>query len=89
MDEYKLNKEISKGSRAKTILEDSLFIETFDTLKDTYTNQIMNTSYKDSEARTAIWVAYHQLDKVKDHLTEIMNTGKLASRQLEDIKKLK
>ena len=89
MDEYKLNKEISKGSRAKTILEDSLFIETFDTLKDTYTNQIMNTSYKDSEARTAIWVAYHQLDKVRDHLAEIMNTGKLASRQLEEIKKLK
>jgi hypothetical protein len=54
-----------------------------------YEKDMINTSYKDSEARTALWVAWHQLDKVKSHLTEIMNTGKLASKQLQDLKNLK
>jgi len=89
MDKNKLYQEQSKGVKAETILGDALFQETFDILKDNYMEQIMQTPYKDSEARTAIWVAYHQLDKVKSHLTEIMNTGKLASKQLEEIKKLK
>tara|TARA_R100001443_G_scaffold97007_1_gene103881 strand:+ start:60 stop:329 length:270 start_codon:yes stop_codon:yes gene_type:complete len=89
MNENDLLREQNKGNRAKTILEDSLFIESFSTLKEMYEKDMINTSYKDSEARTALWVAWHQLDKVKSHLTEIMNTGKLASKQLQDLKNLK
>ncbi len=87
MNENDLIREQTKGSKAKTILEDELFIETFSVLKESYEKEMVQTSYKDSEARTAIWVAWHQLDKVKSHLTEIMNTGKLASKQLQDLKK--
>jgi len=89
MNENDLIREQTKGSKAKTILEDELFIETFSVLKESYEKEMVQTSYKDSEARTAIWVAWHQLDKVKSHLTEIMNTGKLASKQLQDLKNLK
>jgi|TARA_R110001583_G_scaffold165353_1_gene317980 hypothetical protein len=89
MNENNLLREQDKGNRAKTILEAELFIETFDILKKSYEKEMVQTSYKDSEARTAIWVAWHQLDKVKSHLTEIMNTGKLASKQLQDLKNLK
>ena len=52
-------------------------------------SQFLATSFKDSDGRTAIWIAIHQLDKILGHLTELMNTGKLASKQLEEIKKPK
>ena len=87
MNENDLIREQNKGEQAKTILEDALFVESFEILKASYEKEMVQTSYKDSEARTAIWVAWHQLDKVKSHLTEIMNTGKLASKQLQDLKK--
>ena len=87
MNENDLIREQNKGAKANTILEDELFIESFTMLKASYEKEMVQTSYKDSEARTAIWVAWHQLDKVKSHLTEIMNTGKLASKQLQDLKK--
>jgi|TARA_R110000737_G_scaffold271084_1_gene278196 hypothetical protein len=87
MNENDLIREQNKGAKANTILEDELFIESFTMLKAAYEKEMVQTSYKDSEARTAIWVAWHQLDKVKSHLTEIMNTGKLASKQLQDLKK--
>tara|TARA_R110000803_G_scaffold182408_1_gene244752 strand:+ start:1384 stop:1653 length:270 start_codon:yes stop_codon:yes gene_type:complete len=89
MNENDLIREQNKGEQAKTILEDALFVESFEILKASYEKEMVQTSYKDSEARTAFWVAWHQLDKVKAHLTEIMNTGKLASKQLQDIKNLK
>ena len=53
-----------KGKKAETILEDELFKEAIGALKVNYVNQIINTSYKDSDGRTAIWIAIHQLDKV-------------------------
>jgi len=89
MNENDLIREQEKGARANTILEDELFVESFTSLKAQYEKEMVQTSYKDSEARTAIWVAWHQLDKVKSHLTEIMNTGKLANKQLQDLKNLK
>jgi hypothetical protein len=89
IDSIKLNKEVTKGKKAETILEDELFKEAVSSLKVNYMNQIINTSYKDSDGRTAIWIAIHQLDKVQNHLTELMNTGTLASKQLEEIKKPK
>ena len=88
-DEVKLNKEVSRGSKAQHIVEDELFKEAVNTIKDSYMQQFVATSYKDSDARTALWIAIHQLDKIVIHLTETMNTGTLASKQLEDIKKLK
>jgi len=88
-DEVKLRKEISRGDRAKTIIEDELFKETVVAIKANYMSQFLATSFKDSDGRTAIWIAIHQLDKILGHLTELMNTGKLASKQLEEIKKPK
>ena len=89
MSEIKLNQEVAKGEKAQIILEDELFKEAIQSIKEDYMNQFVGTSYKDSDARTALWIAIHQLDKIVGHLTELMNTGKLASKQLEDIKNLK
>jgi hypothetical protein len=45
------------------------------------------TGAKDSEAREKLWLAYQVLGKVEQHLKEILETGKLAEKQLSSLKK--
>ena len=84
-----LQLESSRGSRAKTILEDELFKETLDTLKQSYTEAIFQTGPKDEQARTMIYLAYHTVCKFETHLRTIMETGILAAKQLEELRKNK
>ena len=38
----------------------------------------------DSDAREKLWLAYQVLGKVEQHFKEILDTGKLAEKQLAD-----
>tara|TARA_R100000234_G_C4965963_1_gene163901 strand:+ start:446 stop:607 length:162 start_codon:yes stop_codon:yes gene_type:complete len=40
------------------------------------------TGAKDGEAREKLWLAYQVLGKVEQHFKEILETGKLAEKQL-------
>ena len=82
-----LQKEVDRGTRAKAILEDSLFQETFDSLKNSYEEAIFQTAPKDDDARSKIYLAYQILGKVENHFRTIMETGKLAGKQLEELRK--
>ena len=62
-----LQLESSRGSRAKTILEDELFEEAIATLKQSYTDAIFQTGPNDELARTKIYLAYQILGKFGDH----------------------
>ena len=84
-----LPKEIERGSRAKNILEDDLFVETFQLLKDSYQEAIFQTAPNDDEGRLKIYLAYQILGKVENHFRVTMETGKLASKQLEELRKKK
>jgi|TARA_R110000751_G_scaffold77484_1_gene156255 hypothetical protein len=84
-----LDLESSRGSRAKTILEDELFIETIKSLKETYTEAIFQTGPNDELARTKIYLAYQILGKFENHFRSTMETGKLASKQLDELRKNK
>jgi len=84
-----LQLESSRGSRAKNILEDELFKETIDTLKQSYTEAIFQTGPNDELARTKIYLAYQILGKFGDHFRTVMETGQLASKQLEQLRKKK
>tara|TARA_R100000008_G_scaffold202_1_gene171 strand:+ start:4142 stop:4405 length:264 start_codon:yes stop_codon:yes gene_type:complete len=84
-----LQKEQTRGQRAKDILEDDLFIESIQTLKDSYSNAIFQTGPNDELARTKIYLAYQILGKFENHFRSVMETGILASKQLEELRKKK
>ena len=84
-----LIKEQTRGQRAKDILEDELFKESLQTLKDSYSNAIFQTGPNDELARTKIYLAYQILGKFENHFRSIMETGILASKQLEELRKKK
>jgi CTP:phosphocholine cytidylyltransferase-like protein len=81
----KIQKQIQQGQRAKQILDDPLLKEAFEYLTEQYKSEIFNTSYNDHDQRQVLWMAYNMLDKIKGHLVSVMETGKLASSELENL----
>lgn len=79
---------MNRSSQAKQILENSLFKESIESLKKVYSDALFEqTGAKDSEAREKLWLAYQVLGKVEQHFKEILETGKLAQKQLADFRK--
>ena len=80
--------EISRSNEAKQILESKLFQESMETLKKIYSEALLEkTGAKESDTREKLWIAYNVVGKVEQHLHTIIETGKLASKQLEDFRK--
>jgi hypothetical protein len=83
----KLNQEVSQANKAKQLFENPLLKESFDKLKKLYSESLFNTGAKETETREKLWLAYNVVGKVEQNLLEIIDTGKLASKQLEDFRK--
>ena len=83
----KLQQELSQSNKAKQLLENPLFKESLDKLKKLYAESLFNTGAKETETREKLWLAYNIVGKVEQHIREILDTGKLASKQLEDFRK--
>ncbi len=81
------DKEITKGKNAERILNDELFKKSFTYLRELYLNEWENSPARDKEARESLWVAIKMLGTVEGHLQTVMQTGKLANRQIEDLAK--
>ena len=80
--------EISRSNEAKQILESKLFQESMETLKKIYSEALLEkTGAKESDTREKLWIAYNVVGKVEQHLQSILETGKLAEKQLEIFRK--
>ena len=87
MDRSKLTSEVSRGEKAKLLLEDPLIKESFETLKSEFQQAILNTTHNEDDARRALWQAYHLTDRVENYFRTVMETGKLAATQINQLKK--
>jgi hypothetical protein len=80
--------EINRSNEAKQILESKLFQESIETLKKIYSEALLEkTGVKESDTREKLWIAYNVVGKVEQHLQTVIETGKLAAKQLEDFRK--
>ena len=83
----KLETQLRQGKRAQVLLNDPLLKQAFEDLLETYKEQIFNTNFADDEKRRSLWMAYNMLDKIRGHLQTIMESGKLAQKDLELLNK--
>ena len=83
----KLETQLRRGKRAQALLDDPLLKQAFEDLLETYKDQIFNTNFADDDKRKSLWMAYNMLDKIKGHLQTIMESGKLAQKDLELLNK--
>ncbi len=85
-EQGKLQQEVSQSSKAKQLLDNPLFKDALDELKKLYAESLFNTGAKETETREKLWLAYNVVGKVEQHIREILDTGKLAKKQLEDFR---
>jgi hypothetical protein len=86
-DQTKLQSEVSRSEKARLGLSNPIFVEAIENLKKLYSQSLLNTGVNEQDAREKLWLAYQVVQKVEQHFTEIMETGKLAKKQLEDFRK--
>ena len=79
-----LNQELNQANKAKQLFENPLLKESFDKLRNLYSTSLLNTGAAENETREKLWLAYQMVGKVEQNLLEMIDTGKLASKQLED-----
>jgi hypothetical protein len=64
--------------RARSLIEDPLLNEAFDTLKEDLMNRWTHSGSTDLEARESIWLAMRLLDRIRGHINSIVETGHMA-----------
>jgi|TARA_B100001964_G_scaffold109002_1_gene121729 hypothetical protein len=85
-EEAKLHQEVGRANKARQLLNNSLLKESLDQLKELYNQGLLNTGAKEVETREKLWQAYQIVGKVEQHIKEIIDTGKLATKQLDDFR---
>ena len=71
-----------RESRAKSLLSDELFNEAFTMLEQDIKDTWYRTSLGDTEAREQAWLSLRLLERIRLHLTSIIESGDMA-RKLE------
>jgi hypothetical protein len=74
-----LDKE-QRESRAKSLLSDELFNEAFNMLEQDIKDTWYRTSLGDTEARESLWLSLRLLERIRLHLTSIIETGEMAKK---------
>ena len=73
--------EITRGNKAKQILEDTIFVESVQTIRTELMNEWLNSDEKNSEQRENIFRMRRMLEVVLMQLKSVMETGKLATQK--------
>jgi hypothetical protein len=67
-----------REERAKRLLEDPIFVESFESLEKELMALWENTGAQDVDQRESFWLAMRLLVRIKAHITSIVETGHMA-----------
>ena len=88
-DEYRLLTEIDRARQAQEITEHPLFVEAMEKYKTRLMDEWAASPARDKEGREHLWLMVKTVSVVEGHLKELMQTGKLATLQLEQKKSVR
>ena len=70
--------DIRREEKAKALLDDPIFKEAFEVLREDLMNRWQHSGSTDLEARESIWLAMRLLDRIHGHISSIVETGHMA-----------
>ena len=82
-EDDQLQKEQNRANSAREVTEHPLYLEAFEVYTQRLTTQWAESPARDKEGREALWLMLKTAQAVQNHLAQIMETGQLASLQLE------
>ena len=77
-----LEKEKQRGHRAKAILEDEIFAEAVQKVSSELRQEWLSSPIRDTEGREKIYMMEKMLNVLLVQIKSVMETGKLASKQV-------
>lgn len=83
MSDDERHKTLARAAQAQDLLSSELLTEAFKSLEDSYTQAWRTSKVGDEAAREKLFLAINIVGKVKDHLTSVVNDGKLAQKELQ------
>ena len=84
MDEQQqLETEVERARQAREITEHPLWAEAFDAYRKRLMDEWAASPARDTDGREKLWLMVKTASAVERHLAEILETGKLASIQME------
>ena len=69
-----------REEHAKRLLDDQLFVEAFDTLEKNLLDTWTHSSVNDVDSREQCWLSLRLLERIRLHLTSIIETGEMAKK---------
>ena len=72
-----------REEQAKRLLNDELFKEAFSTLEKNLLDSWNSSGVSEVEAREQIWLSLRLLERIRLHLTSIVETGDMAKKLRE------
>ena len=72
-----------REEQAKRLLNDELFKEAFSTLEKNLLDSWNSSGVSEVEAREQIWLSLRLLERIRLHLTAIVETGYMAKKLRE------
>lgn len=72
-----------REEHAKRLLSDKLFVEAFDILEKNLLNSWHSSGVSELDAREQIWLSLRLLERIRLHLTSIIETGEMAKKLKE------
>lgn len=80
----KKGEEIARADQAKQILEHPLYIEALATVKEALIQHLLDTRVAEEVERDRLYITIKALELVNQHITSVLETGKLAEREQEE-----
>tara|TARA_R110000824_G_scaffold192924_4_gene375143 strand:+ start:133 stop:399 length:267 start_codon:yes stop_codon:yes gene_type:complete len=87
MNEGKLREEMDRGAKSAALLRNELLVEAFETLETQYTESWKSSASHHADARERIYMLTTALAALRQHLISVVETGRLAERQLTELNK--
>lgn len=85
----KASKEIKRGEEARQVLENPLYQDAFREYEAQIREKWEDTAVRDTEDRELLWMMLQVVKRVRADLEEVMQTGRIASIDLERIENVR
>lgn len=79
--------EISRGIKARQLMENPLLQEAFQTIRQSLHDKFEGSKDGDNQARERIWMMLKVVGEVERHIESVADTGKMAEQQRESLLK--
>lgn len=87
MNEGKAREKVQRASKAEALLRNEILQDGFDYLESQFIGAWRNSAVADTESRERLYQLLQNLDALKGYFQSVIEDGKLAQMQLDEIKR--